>query len=452
MKLRRLPWRVGVGVLLGGMLGMASASDPFEIPAETPPRVIGPAYFGTHFHRLGHAEPDHLATAWPVGLVGSLRLWDSTTRWADVEPAPGRFDFARLDEQVEQARAQGAGVLLVLGSPPRWASARPQEPGPYGPGSASEPAYPALWDRYVHAVARRYKGRISQYEVWNEPYFSDLPQDRDQPGAFFTGSVSTMVDLARRARAAIAVEDPQARLLTPGFVGSPHRLDMFLAAGGGAYVDAVAFHFYVDGDDEGFVTQAAAVRAVMARHGLGRMALVNTESGFAIQGVEGQAPVPGQPPIDRRTAAALLARSMILGAWLGLDRFYQYAWDNDRMGMLMPDGRTTDSLPAYGAVRRWLLGTTLLGCRSASAHVVRCEGQRGDQHVFVAWQRTKGVVETFTLPDGVTAVSLDPVLPARAAGVPAGQRVFALPQDGMPVAVWTKASLQPSHTDVMRDR
>ena len=336
---RHWTMRWGAAALLLGLLGQAKGTDLFDIPAIPAGRVIGPAYFGTHFHRLDRAEHGFPATAWPDGLVGALRLWDSGTRWADLEPAPDRFDFARMDDLVEQARAHGASVSLVLGSPAPWASARPREAGPYGPGSAAEPGDLDRWDRYVGEVVRRYQGRISRYELWNEPYFSDFPADRDQASAFFTGSAATMVELARRARAAIAREDPRAELLTPGFVGSTDRLDLFLKSGGARYVDGVAYHFYAE-DDAEFVRLAADVRRVMARHGLAARPLVNTESGFAIRGVEGQPGGDGPARLDRHRAAALLAQTMILGAYLGIDRFYQYAWDNGRMGMLLPDGRT----------------------------------------------------------------------------------------------------------------
>jgi hypothetical protein len=443
---RRLGSRAALALAaLTALSAPMRAPDPFAVAPADPPRVLAAGYFGTHFHRLGVARGRWPATDWPGDQVGALRLWDSTTRWADLEPEPGRFDFARLDASVAAARAHGADVLLVLGSPPRWASARPDEPGPYGPGSAAEPRDPALWDRYVEAVVRRCKGRVEQYELWNEPYFSDFPADRGQPGAFFTGSAATMVELARRTRAVLQAEDPQARLLTPGFVGAPHRLERFLDAGGGAYVDAVAYHFYAD-DDEGFAALVRAVRAAMDRRGLRGRPLIDTESGFAIRGVEGQPAADDGGTIDRRRAAALLARTMVLGAWLGLERFYQYAWDNGRMGMLGPDGRTpTDSLAAWTAVRRWLTGTTLLGCASVDVQVVRCEGRRDGRGLVVAWRRAAGSPATLQLPEGLEAAAVDGVDPPAASSAPAGLREIALPADGMPVAVWTMPAAPDRH-------
>ncbi len=435
---RRLQrWKLVACLAWSVALGSANGRDLFDIDPAAPPRVIQPAYFGTHLHRLGHAERAYPATAWPAGMIGALRLWDSTTRWADLEPVPGRFAFDRLDAHVTDALARGVPLLLVLGSPPRWASARPNEAGPYGPGSAAEPRDPEDWSRYVAAVVRRYKGRIAQYELWNEPYFRDLPEDREHPSAFFTGSVATMVDLARRARIVLQTEDPQAELLTPGFVGAPNRLDLFLAAGGKRHVDAVAYHFYAE-DDREFIRLHAGVRAVMARHGMDRVALYNTESGFALRGAENQPAVRGLATIDRRTAASLLARSMLLGAFLGIERFYQYAWDNGRMGMLLPDGRTeTDSFRAYASVRRWLRGTTLLDCRMQPAQFVRCEGERAGRRLSIAWKPAGGAAIAVALPEGAEEVqaehAIDGPLPIDTSA--SGRRSASI--DGVPVAWWS---------------
>jgi hypothetical protein len=430
----------------------AHGTDVFDIAAAAPPRVIAGDYFGTHFHRLDHAGDGYPATAWPDELVGSVRLWDSETRWADLEPSPGRFDFTRLDALVGEAERHHATVLLVLGSPPRWASARPDEAGPYGPGSAAEPRELGDWDRYLAAIVQRYRGRITQYELWNEPYFSDFPEDRAQASAFFTGSAATMVELARHARAVIARDDPGARLLTPGFVGASKRLALFLKSGGARYVDDVAYHFYVE-DDAELVRLYADVRGVMARNGLGGRGLLNTESGFALRGAEGQPIAEGQAPIDRRRAAILLSRSLVLGAWLGIARFYQYAWDNGRMGMSMPDGRTpTDSLRAYAAVRRWLLGTTLEGCRSTSAGVVHCDGVRGDARLVVAWRTDGGPERTLAQAVPPQTISIESALDGAVAGGVAAGGSVALPSDGTPIAIWMRLATPARHMRVTPDR
>ena len=417
----------------------------FDIPAAAPPRVVTADYFGTHFHRLDHPADGYPRTSWPGDMVGAVRLWDSHTRWADIEPGPGQFDFALLDALIKEARAHHAIVSLVLGSPPRWASARPNEPGPYGPGSAAEPADLDRWDRYLDVVIRRYKGQVSQYEIWNEPYFSDFEADRGKSSAFFTGSAAVMVELSRRARVAIARDDPKAQLLTPGFVGASNRLELYLKSGGARYVDGVAYHFYAE-DDAAFVRLYSDVRGVMAREGMAGRPLYNTESGFALRGSEDQPIGLGETPIDRHRAAVLLARSMMLGAWLGVDRFYQYAWDNGRMGMLLPDGLTsTDSLRTYSSVQRWLLGTTLQGCRTIEQSAVSCEGMRGTDHLIVAWQIDGRALTTLALPSRPVLERADAV---PIASMPGAASALRLPADGTPVAVWTNSEKPARQTPV----
>lgn len=421
--------RAHVAVVAAGcaalMLCTATASDALLIEPAHPARAPASAFFGTHFHQLV-APSGKAPTAWPAGQIGSLRLWDSGTRWADIEPSPGRFEFARLDAHVQQARAQGANVMLVLGSSARWSSARPDEIGPYGPGSAAEPADMAAWERYVAAVARRYKGRITQYELWNEPYFSDLPADRGHPSAFFTGTVATMVELARRTRAVLDREDPQAVLFTPGFVGSVQRFEMFLAAGGAKSIGGVSYHFYADEERE-FLALLRDVRSVMARHGIATLPLYNTESGFAVQGT--------LPPLaaERRGAAALLARTMIVGAFAGLDRFYQYAWDNGRMGMLDDARHETPSLAAFVSVRRWLLGTVLAGCRTLEANLVRCEGERHGARLWIVWRPSASAPLRMRLPSGAQVLSIQHALDGP---MSASADTTEVAVDAAPVAVW----------------
>ena len=416
-------------------LRSAAGADLFDIEPMTPASVLDARYFGTHLHRLVPvAEPHPRTTPWPAGQIGALRLWDSSTRWADLEPTRGVFRFERLDAYVAAAQSQGASLLMVLGSVPRWAATRPDEPGPYGPGSAAEPLNLDDWDRYVSAVVRRYKGRIASYELWNEPYFSDLPADRGHTSAFFTGSVATMVELARRTRAVLDRDDPQAVLLTPGFVGGVQRMDMFLAAGGARYVGGVAYHFYADGDRE-FIKLHRDIRAVMARHGISRLPLYNTESGFAAR--DDDLPAAGGAAMpDRAMAAALLSRSMVLGAFLGIDRFYQYAWDNGRSGMLMAHTLTpTPSRQAFAATRRWLLGTTLQGCRMASVDTVQCAGTRDGARLLVAWRTTDGPPSTLKLPAFAQLRSVEHAI------APSGPVTLATAAAGIaigpvPVAVW----------------
>lgn len=426
---RTLPWRAAAALALAGLAAIPAAvparaatdAAVFDIPVASPPRTLGSDYFGTHLHRLRVPPALHgrePQTPWPAGKVGALRLWDTRTRWADIEPAPGRFEFEQLDYYVTQALANEASVLLVLGSTPRWASARPWERCPYGSGCLAEPSDLRYWERYVEAVAHRYQGRIAMYELWNEPYFSDFPKDRGHPGAFFSGSADTLVEMARIARAVLDRVDPAAVLLTPGFTGPTHRLELFLSRGGARHVGGVAYHYYV-GSDSDFVDVHRRVRAVMERHGLGGLPLYNTESGYErVSLATAGLPPLGVERLDEQAMAARLASSLVLGAFLGVQGYYQFAWDNTRMGLLQPDGRSpTAGLLAYTNVRRWLDGAQLGGCASLEQGLVRCRLQRGEAQVSVLWRPGARTTAALVLPADLEVLGVEdaiagPITPA----------------------------------------
>jgi hypothetical protein len=403
----------------------AQGADLFDFQAPAPARVIQADYFGTHFHRLWAPDaPGRQPTIWPENAIGTIRLWDSLTRWGDLEPRPGQFNFDRLDFAVASAERHQASVLLVLGSPAPWASARPQEPGPYGPGSAAEPMNLADWDRYVTTVARRYKGRIKSYELWNEPFYAEVPgQEKYLGRLYFTGSVHKMVELARRARAVLDREDPAAVLLTPGVSDGAQVLDLFLAAGGGRYVGGVTYHYYVKSDLE-FLALHRQIQAVLVRHALGALPLINSEAGFESKG-------------DKAVSGALLmARQMILGAFVGLDRYYQYAWDNGIMGMSGTAGGPPESRSgeAYAAVRRWLLGTRPERCHREPDGVAICEGARAGARLLLAWRPEGGGVTMRHLPAGMRIGAIErAVANAQLSQLDRGDLIAV---SDNPVAVW----------------
>src|SRR5208282_5516206 len=62
------------------------------------------ALFGLHIRSL--------PTPWPTIGFGGIRLWDTATRWAQIEKSPGVYDFTTLDSVL--ARAYSHGVTTVI--------------------------------------------------------------------------------------------------------------------------------------------------------------------------------------------------------------------------------------------------------------------------------------------------------------------------------------------------
>lgn len=422
------------------VFSMALASDDYERATTLNHKAIADEYFGIHFHRLTlPKDSTRPKTVWPTLQVGSVRLWDSYVRWADIAPAGGQWSFDHLDSLIEQAQGQNVPVLYVFGSTPRWASARPNEQCPYGNGCSAAPIRLAHWEEYVRRVVTRYKGRIATYELWNEPFFSDLKKVKGTSD-FYYGSVGTMIEMARIAHAVIAEVDPLAQLFTPGFTGNPNQLELFLKMGGKKYIDGVAFHFY-SGDSLHFVQQLNEVREVMARQDVSNLPIWNTETGVEIdQASNGGTGVGSLSP--RETAAALMGQYLIIGGATGLQRYYYYAWDNERSGMYNDSQPIEPTLSSYLKLRSWLIGYTFIGCNSKGTLVI-CLAKKGQEQSLFVWA-TKPTESAIALPVGTRAKTVERLFgdtPSISSSIASGNVKMAF--DAVPTRIQLEIIMRP---------
>lgn len=86
--------------------------------------------------------------------------------WAKTEPEKGKYDFTWLDAHVDGLIAQGVKpwICLCYGNPAYSDDGYDLNAKLFGEGKVMD-----AWDRYVAALVKRYKGKVSMYEVWNEP-------------------------------------------------------------------------------------------------------------------------------------------------------------------------------------------------------------------------------------------------------------------------------------------
>lgn len=356
--------------------------EPFA--TTLPDAAIPRTFFGMHMHFTD--------TPWPAVArrIGAVRLWDADgpptgAQWAAINPEPGIYEWAALDAHVARARTNNADVVFTLGRTPRWASARPDEPSPYGLGQAAEPANDADWQAWVQAVGERYQGQIHYWEIWNEP----------NDAAFYSGTLEQLVDLTRQARAVLKAIDPTNQIVSP----SPYAiefLDRYLARGGGAYVDVIGYHFYVGTPPEIlYTTYVPNVRLTLAQHGQLHKPLWNTEAGWL-------RPTPGGPlTLSDEVAVGYVARAYILNWAAGVNRFYYYSWDNDDVMDIIvttPDHTTlTPAGIAYREIARWLVGAQMAALTvddndSWTVTLIRPDGSSA----YLLWNPTQA--QTVTVP------------------------------------------------------
>ncbi|TDB67530.1 GH39 family glycosyl hydrolase [Arundinibacter roseus] len=91
--------------------------------------------------------------------------------WAKTEKKKGVYSWEWLDKIVNDAHARGLKPWLET------SYGNPIYPGGGGVNlSAGIPTSPealAAWDAWVEALVRRYKDKVDEWEVWNEPNFGD---------------------------------------------------------------------------------------------------------------------------------------------------------------------------------------------------------------------------------------------------------------------------------------
>lgn len=99
----------------------------------------------------------------PLGIK-TIRLQGG---WAKTEKAKGNYDFGWLDAIIDDARGRGLNILLETdyGNPIYEGGGGWDLAGGF---PTSEEAL-AAWDRWVEAMATRYKGKVRDWAMWNEP-------------------------------------------------------------------------------------------------------------------------------------------------------------------------------------------------------------------------------------------------------------------------------------------
>lgn len=324
-------------------------------------KTIKQSFFGADFNGFG---------TWPGtdgqgkdATLGSLRLWDDSVKWSDINTKKGTYDWSKLDSRISKAQSAGLDVLYTIGDTPEWAGSVPKgSPCSTGEGKYSCSAPNDVnsdgtgsdddFSNFITALVTRYKGEIAYYELWNEPDCT----------CFWSGTQAQLVRMGADAKSIITSIDKNATIVSPSAHGGTMKtwFDGYVAAGGAANFSIVNVHMRGAGssnsDPEEFLTVYGDVTAETAKRNLTSMPIWDGEHGIKV----------GQMS-NTDELAGYVARSLLLRAGVGLQRQYLYTWD----GKFPVNLQGNSSGTAWNVVAGWLIGHTISAC-TESGKVYTC--------------------------------------------------------------------------------
>lgn len=170
---------------------------------------------------------------WVGGVgVGYARMQSG---WAKTEKVRGEYDFAWLDEMVDGVLAQGVCPWISLGyANPIYADGEID----LNASIFEDEDTMQGWLNYVREVATRYKGKVTMYEIWNEPNGGKDPRKAEKYAKLFI-----------RTAELIRETDPDVKIAGLALAGTHTRfttrvMDDIKAAGKLHLMDCATFHPY----------------------------------------------------------------------------------------------------------------------------------------------------------------------------------------------------------------
>lgn len=409
--------------------GTAAAAPP-DLPAPAKPKfrtTIQPSLFGMHVHELSEPVPQI------DQRFGAIRIWDNGVRWDQINTAPGVYDWTLLDQVVANAEATGAQrIMFVLGSTPQWLATDTSVMNYLkAPGANSMPSSLTAWDDWVRAVVTRYKGRIDEYQAWNEVNFS----------SFWSGTVDEMITLTQRASKIVKQVDPRAEFVTgSAIVRQAKRVSKQSAAVSTksffynymaglkrkkVKFDAVGMHLYPwykagpgDGTPYDRERGVAAAQAVLLSLKI-KQPMYDTEMAYGNRRDNGWR----KKVLSQSKGAAYLAQTYIYGMVDNVPQVYWYGWDDHVLGVDLTDAKTGAVLQpgiAYNTVMTWMSGAKNGGCLY-KAGVTTCVIKRKGKQQYMVFRRT-AARKTYTVPGTWKVAEVCTVLD-QCSALPANRRV-----------------------------
>ncbi len=379
-------------VALAGVVAMGLAA-----PVAQAGQKVKPDFFGIHSFAVKPGVQQE---------SGAMRL-NCLPLWSQVEQTKGNYDWTAFDGVVDRAESWQSGQLMYsFCGTPEWAGKPVEMPERevQGKGATSAPTKMSYFRDYATAVVKRYRGRISQYQTWNE---ITSPQ-------FYQGTPGQMAKMTKILKEVVKENDPKAKVLSASV---QTHIPVYYRDMAQPYfkklkkkykwpIDVMTGHFYPAG--KGGPNQR--VKAIeMFNADLKSLKMPkrvkkwDTEANFYTDPATAKTTANGR--VLGKKAAMFLSRNYLDTLRTGLKRSYWYMWTVDDQDLSFPGVQLRDDLPATAAWKTlygWIKGAKYKGCKT-EGKLVRCTFKKGGKFFEIAFT-TKGKKSVQTKGKEVSSV------------------------------------------------
>ncbi|NMA20623.1 MAG: hypothetical protein GX927_08595 [Lentisphaerae bacterium] len=267
--------------------------------------AVKQSIIGIGYETLDRDTFDTSLTFGPMAASG-VKWARLQSGWMKCEKEKGVYDFAWLDKDVDALLAIGIQPWLSVsfGNPlytpvegyETWAEDHPGEEVPHHVrGYVGEvPMYHGPkavkgWENYLNAMAKHFAGRVTHYEIWNEPNsapysfwqthgrYADL--DRSE---FEAACARDYVELVKISSRVIRKADPSAKIIGGSLsltLDACFYVRNLVTHGIIEHIDIFSFHPYGDNPDFGLVERYGNIRHELDSHGGAHIAIWQGEAG-----------------------------------------------------------------------------------------------------------------------------------------------------------------------------
>jgi hypothetical protein len=248
-------------------------------------------------------------------LVGELGVKHARvqTGWNRCEEVKGKYDFAWLDDIVNKLLEKGIQPWFNLGYGNIHHTDAP-EPDAVGWAPIHSEESRNGWKNFVAALVKHFKGKVTHYEVWNEPDICCFWTPKSNPDEY--------MDLLKLTVPVIKENDPESKIIG-GAMARGLRwsgfgvLEKYLKNGFAELIDIYSFHRYHVHPELNRPSYFESLRKTFDAYGGEHIELWQAESGCPSQSSTTQA--LSNTPVNKDIQAKVLGRSILTDLSAGMD-------------------------------------------------------------------------------------------------------------------------------------